>query len=375
MQRVNGKWRVQVRVGGKIKGHTFTRKADAERMEAELKRQKELVRTGTLRPEDKTLVIDATGDWMRRRVKDVTVGTLAADDQRLRKYALPYIGTSLVTAVTTGDVIRLLDAAQERHGISNSTRNKIRMVLHTFFEDAFMREQVIANPVAKVPVVPESPERKEPVPADAWEEYIASGYKMTDLVGFALMVMFFEGLRISQVCGLKHKDFDLESGALHSRRIWEAARKGIREGIKGRPDGLTIPLFPRVREAYLAYRRKSAFTAPEDYVFCNAKGEPLSTDALRNRIFWVCHKFELEEITPHLCRAAFATEAERAGYSREDVQRLMGHASMATTQIYIRPKADALKARGEEIGFGASVRSLSRQRHAKARSGAGRKRD
>src|SRR6478609_6060080 len=93
-QRFGHKWRVQVRVGGRLLGHVWTRKGDAEAEERELKREQELIRAGLSKPRSKVLMIDAAAAWLRAREKDPALkkGTTTQDEARLRLYILPRIG-------------------------------------------------------------------------------------------------------------------------------------------------------------------------------------------------------------------------------------------------------------------------------------------
>lgn len=346
-------WIVQIRdARGKLKTSSFLTKKDAEEFEYREKRRRQLIKRGMMAPSEDLLTIDFAAKWMRTRSKQRTGGTTGADGQRLKKYVLPTIGTTPLAYVTTQDVRELLDTAQTEFKLSNATRNRIRAVLHTLFKAAFEEERIMMNPVSRVKLLKESPAKKKPLEKSEIEALISKSYERDRVQGFATVVMLYQGVRVSEVCGLQNQDFDLNSNTLTLSRIYEQSSGTIFERTKG-GDGVVIPLFPRVKQAYLEHLRETEFKRPSDFCVHTDSGKPRGTYSVRERMRNDARLANIRRVSPHVLRATFATLAEEAGFSKEDVQRMLNHSTVLVTERYVKRSAQPLLEKGEALGFGA----------------------
>ena len=101
--------------------------------------------------------------------------------------------------------------------------------------------------------------------------------------------------------------------------------------------------------------------------FCTLKGGPLSTRYVQQVVKRMAHRAGLErveKVSPHTLRHTYATELLDEGFSIREVQELLGHASVATTQVYthVRPKglADKIRARTEAADADEALRQRLR---------------
>lgn len=358
VQRRGGKYRVQgwVMEGGiRVKrSFTFDRKVDAQAKEDEIRNVRQLMRAGLEMPTDDVLVFDYARNWMTKRDRSMLRSTTEMDGSRLKNYVLLAIGGFPINMVTTAMIRDLLDKAQVEHNLSNATRNRIRAVLHTMFQDAFMDEKILANPVSRAPLLKESPTRGRALTQAECEALFAECYRMTPSIGFcAVLMVWGAGIRVSNAVAVQNQDFDLVRNEIRISRLFEQVSATIREGIKGKPEGLVIPLFPRMRAAFLTHLAKTEFKRPTDYCMKNTIGTQLRTNQARVAIKKAAKAIGIPHITPHILRATFASLAEEAGYSKEDIQRMLGHSSVQVTERYTRRTAQPLVEKGERLGFGA----------------------
>lgn len=135
--------------------------------------------------------------------------------------------------------------------------------------------------------------------------------------------LFSTGLRISELCHLQSKYFDLKNGALCIRG------KGGKERYLqiGNNDVLSIL---NVYKTCFEDEIKG-----HGYFFVNRYGKPLSEQSARSMI----HKYADEiqaniNITPHMFRHSFATYLMEEDVNIRYIQKMLGHASITTTEIY-----------------------------------------
>ena len=138
------------------------------------------------------------------------------------------------------------------------------------------------------------------------------------------------GLRISELAAADLGSLDLRSGQL---RVLGKGRKE-RIGLLGRP----------AREALEAYlddgrpallSQAAPLTDEPTAVFLNHFGAPLGVRGLRGRLDRLRRRAGLPEgVSPHTLRHSFATHLLEGGADLRVVQELLGHESLATTQVY-----------------------------------------
>ena len=162
-----------------------------------------------------------------------------------------------------------------------------------------------------------------------------------------LETLYGAGLRISELVGLDVDDVDVEEGSV----------RAIGKGSKQR----VVPLGRygvRAVEAYLVRGRPSlAATRTGGALFLNQRGGRLTRQGCTNIIKAMAkHAGIRKRVTPHMLRHSFATHLLEGGADVRVVQELLGHASVATTQIYTLVTQDRLR----EVYFDAHPRARRR---------------
>jgi integrase/recombinase XerD len=152
-----------------------------------------------------------------------------------------------------------------------------------------------------------------------------------------LEVLYGAGVRISELVGLDRADLDLDAGSVR------VLGKGAKERLVpvGRPARAAT-------QAYLTSGRPALLTPrgrPGDAVFLNARGGRLTRQGVWMRVHAAGERAGLgERVYPHVLRHSCATHMVDHGADIRVVQELLGHASLATTQVYTQVSAARLKA-------------------------------
>jgi site-specific recombinase XerD len=143
-------------------------------------------------------------------------------------------------------------------------------------------------------------------------------------------LLYGSGVRVSELCGLRHDDIDLTRLEV---KVWG-------KGAKQRLVPLSEPAASALR-AWLKDHRHSFVTVdtPADAVFLNQRGRAMTPRDVRR----VLDRRSVVPTHPHALRHTFATHLLDGGADLRTVQELLGHADIATTQIYTHVSRERLR--------------------------------
>jgi site-specific recombinase XerD len=182
---------------------------------------------------------------------------------------------------------------------------------------------------------------------DADERAASVGRRRDPMLGVALAVRdraivevaYAAGLRISELAAAVLSAVDLGRGEI---RVFGKGRKE-RIGLLGRPAIAAVEAYLETSRPALEARRPGGVKT--DAVFLNSAGAPIGVRGLRYRIDRLCRRAGLPEgMSPHTLRHSFATHLLDGGADLRVVQELLGHESLATTQVYTHVSAARLRA-------------------------------
>lgn len=149
-----------------------------------------------------------------------------------------------------------------------------------------------------------------------------------------LETLYATGLRVSELISLKISDVDLKS------RFIRCVGKGNKERL--------VPLGEVAAQYINSYlegpRNRLSGGRVSEYLFLTEQGRPMS-----RVMFWkIIKKYArvagiTKEITPHTLRHSFATHLLERGADLRSLQEMLGHSSIATTQIYTHVSRDHLR--------------------------------
>ena len=221
--------------------------------------------------------------------------------------------------------------------------------IRTYFGFLVAEGIIEANPAVAVPLP-----RKEHTQPEVVDRYAIEGllesFPTTPAGGrdLALVELLYgAGLRVGELVALDVDDLSL------TERLVRVRGKGRKERL--------VPFGRRAAEALKAYlparsRWRSGPRGDEEPLFVNQRGGRLSDRSVRRILNAAVQRTaDLHRLHPHALRHAFATHLLEAGMDLRAIQELLGHSSLATTQIYT----------GVDL---AHLMSVHRQSHPRARS-------
>ncbi len=225
----------------------------------------------------------------------------------------------------------------ERPAVSASTIHRKAACLRSFYKHLRRDELIVEDPTAAL----SAPRRSKKLPHvlnySEVQKLLASpkGSEPTALRDRALLeVMYACGLRASETIGLDLGDVDLREGLLRARG------KGSKERLVplGRQAILAINGYLRGGRPQLIGERQ------EQKLFLNFRGGPLTRQGLYKIVQRHARDVGLDgRMSPHTLRHSFATHLLAGGCDLRAVQEMLGHADIATTQMYTHLSGDRLK--------------------------------
>jgi integrase/recombinase XerC len=233
--------------------------------------------------------------------------------------------------------IRSWLADMKEKKMTSKTINRKLSSLRSFFKYHLKRGTISTMPTVNV-IAPKISKRlpvfaKESETKDLLETLAQSSEDWKSLNARLLITLFYTtGMRVSELIGLKEKQLDLSRSQI---RVWG---KGNKERI--------LPLSKELIEMIKGYQQQKAkeLETSEDFLLVTEKGKKLYPKyawLLVNK--YLGQASTLDKKSPHVLRHTFATHLMNNGADLNAVKELLGHASLAATQVYTHNTIEKLK--------------------------------
>jgi len=222
--------------------------------------------------------------------------------------------------------------------VSTTTINRKLSTLKSFFKYLLREDVISANPMVKI-ISPKSNKKLPEFVGNDNMETLFKDIKFDDgFVGrrdkLIIEMLYFTGMRLSELINLKDSDIDL-----HYQQI-----KVLGKRNKERIIPFSIVLQDSI-EDYLKIRKKDIIQVEQNqYFFVTQKGKIVYEKLVYRTVNSYLGKVStLRKKSPHVLRHTFATHMLNNGADLNAIKELLGHASLAATQIYTHNTIDQLK--------------------------------
>jgi integrase/recombinase XerD len=256
------------------------------------------------------------------------------------QFLMEQAGASSWGAVNKEHLVSYLNCLRGEREYSPATVARKIAATKSFFHHLVSRGVISDDPSATL----DSPKVRKYLPTSISEEEVdcllraptkhdsARGQRDSAL----LELLYATGMRVSEVVALNMGDVDLSTSCVHC------------VNRNGKHKERVIPIYPRAVETLNGYlesaRPKLTHDERELALFLNHRGHRLTRQGL-----WLIIKKYVEEIgigspvTPHTLRHSFATHLLNGGADVREVQGLLGHANVSTTQVYTQLSQEKLR--------------------------------
>ena len=225
--------------------------------------------------------------------------------------------------------LRTFVNSERRRGLSPRSIQRVLSTSRSFFEYLLVEGVIKLSPAQNI----NSPKSAQLLPkamdADLVQRLL--DFKPNGLIEVRdkaiAELLYSSGLRLSEVCTLDVQDLELKE------RVCRVTGKGNKMRV--------VPVGKKAIQAirdWLIHRKelKNSKSSSSEAMFLNNKGKRISARSIQLRLEKLCAQRGLPGINPHMLRHSFASHVLESSGDLRAVQEMLGHADIATTQIYTK---------------------------------------
>lgn len=263
-----------------------------------------------------------------------SIAAYGRDLQRM----IEWLGKRRLDAIRVGDLTDFMETLQ-RSGLAPASVSRCVVAVRMFFKYLQLEGLVADNP-AELLAAQKMWQRMPGVLSKHQIESFLAAPRKTDAFWLRDVAMleslYATGCRASEVCSLRMSDLSLD------QKYLKCTGKGGKQRM--------VPIGGRAIDAILRYvkelRGELAAKQPQPYdeLFLSRSGRPLDRIQLWRLVKLYARRAGIDaDISPHSLRHSFATHLLAGGADLRQVQEMLGHASIQTTQIYTHVEHSRLK--------------------------------
>lgn len=230
-------------------------------------------------------------------------------------------------SITTQDLQDFL-ITEKKRGLAVTSLKLEVVALRIFFRFLCARKIVILDPAEKLPLPRLPHSLPQPLPRHDIEKLLAAPSDDSPLErrDRALLELLYAcGLRISELCHVRLENIDLKEGII----------RVTGKGNKTRLIPIGSSAIMAIEDYLVTARPKLLSPKSGAALFLSVRGHPLTPARIWQLVLLYAKRAGIEKaVHPHQLRHSFATHLLAGGADLRIIQEMLGHASIATTQIY-----------------------------------------
>lgn len=265
-----------------------------------------------------------------------TIRAYHDDLEQFSQFLLAQFDTSTIQEVTPA-MIRSWMAAFTLQEMLPRTINRKVSTLKSFFKFCMVQDWLEVNPTKTIHVLKTKKRLPNYVEQDQMQQLLGNDFFPDNFDGrmeyLVVALLYQTGMRVSELVNLKESQIDF------SRSQLKVLGKGNKERI--------IPMGDELKKIVQAYLVEKKEFSPENdipYLLLNTKQQHPSS----RQLYTIVKKYlslvtTADKKSPHVLRHSFATHLTSNGAELNAVKELLGHSSLAATQVYTHNSIDRLR--------------------------------
>ena len=334
-ERINGKARY-----GSVYAHTYAEvksKLDAAKREAEKKLAPKL-KAGNVR--------DLSNIWLSEASAELKESSVVKYEDLLRLYIIPAFGDKDLSDITNDEIITFAgdirsSGGKNNEGLAPSTVSEILTLMNALRLYAVKRDLSVRFTLECVTV---KQEQKEIRVFSRQEEKKLIDYLKAhmDHTAIGILVCLYTGIRVGELCALKHEDINLPEGTMRIAKTMQRLR------VRGSADRKTevkilvpksshsIRVIPLPDVLIEILRDVQAETGA--FLLTGSVKRMVEPRTMQKRFKKILAKCGIADANFHATRHTFATRCVELGFDIKSLSEILGHASVTITMNkYVHP--------------------------------------
>lgn len=273
------------------------------------------------------------------REKRYSAHTILAYHNDLRQFAAYLSDQYEIDEISgaTAPMIRSWLAGSMQQGMSRTSINRKLSTLKSFFRYAGRRDPALQNPMEKVGSVKNNKVLPVFIEEEGMNRLLDRSVFEPGFAGqrdrLMLELLYTTGMRLSELVGLQHHDFDTEKNTV------KITGKGAKQRI--------VPVIQEVNDHYTDYcieKEKEFGLSVSGAVFVTNKGGKIYPKFVYRLVNTYLSKVTTRSRkSPHVLRHTFATHMLNHGADLNAIKEILGHASLSATQVYTHNSIEKIK--------------------------------
>ena len=269
-----------------------------------------------------------------RRYSNLTVLAYSRDLEEFVKYLINIYGVADITQATTA-MVRSFMVELKKNGQENRSINRKMSSLRSFYKFCLREEVIEKSPMQGIKSLKQPKELAKFVPEQDMEKVRFDGEGNFKTVRDELIfeMLYQTGMRQAELRGLK--DDDVDAVAMQLKVLGKRNKERI------------IPISRQLLEMIDGYKIVRDEQFPERgnvNLLVNDRGETMSPYFVYSTVHRILEGVTtLKQKSPHVLRHTFATHLLNEGADIRAIQKILGHSSLSSTQIYTHNTIEQLK--------------------------------
>ncbi len=265
-----------------------------------------------------------------------TIVAYGATLEILRGWVRFRLGDKAPDELSAKDILEYVDYLRKERRNGASAVNRQVTILKNLYRAvvAMGHLEPDRNPMAHFPRIKAAPVKLPVFLTEDEVERLLAQPKTTTVLGMRdralLTLLYGTGIRATEAATLRDCDVDLGNGTVR------VVGKGGHERV--------VPLNVEVARVLAQYRAVRGRVTPGATFFRSRAGGEMKRGAIYERVRGAARKARIEKrVSPHKLRHSFATHLVKSGVQLVTIRDLLGHQSIASTQVYLHTTADDLR--------------------------------
>ena len=270
-----------------------------------------------------------------KRYSNLTVSAYERDLKQFGEYLINIYGIHDITEATTEMVRSFMVSLKTEKGEENRSINRKMSALRSFYKFCLREEAIMISPMQGIKSLKQPKELAKFVPEHDMEKVSFEGDGDFKVVRDELLfeMLYQTGMRQAELRGLK--DDDIDAVAMQIKVLGKRNKERI------------IPISRQLLEMTKNYKKVRDEQFPERgnvILLVNDRGEAMSPVFVYRTVHRILEGVTtIEQKSPHVLRHTFATHMLNEGADIRAIQKILGHSSLSSTQIYTHNTIEQLK--------------------------------